>query len=104
MDSRFYKSGNRQCVLPERSKVTYNLEHLKIVVRLMYHGTRASPWARRLDSRSLSPSQPRTVDDDTQRRALIDKKPNRFADLLSNKITSANSDSGQPAYAASRRW
>ncbi|KAH6139747.1 hypothetical protein HBI68_220980 [Parastagonospora nodorum] len=30
----------KQCVLPERSKVTYNLEHLKIVVRLMYHGTR----------------------------------------------------------------
>ncbi|KAH4013460.1 hypothetical protein HBI56_221340 [Parastagonospora nodorum] len=46
---------------------------------------------------TASLNQPRTVDDDTQRRALIDKKPNRFADLLSNKITSANSDSGQPA-------
>ncbi|KAH4737016.1 hypothetical protein HBH64_233310 [Parastagonospora nodorum] len=73
MDSRFYKSGNRQCVLPERSKVTYNLEHLKIVVRLMYHGTRR------------------------RSRSYLNSGLNAFADLLSNKITSANSDSGQPA-------
>ncbi|KAH5399578.1 hypothetical protein HBI46_239930 [Parastagonospora nodorum] len=98
MDSRFYKSGNRV------------RDNFQDPVHVMERSCPTSwaplrtPWARRLDSRSLSPSQPRTVDDDTQRRALIDKKPNRFADLLSNKITSANSDSGQPAYAASRRW